>query len=230
MIRPLATKYIRTYFPSYFKGYVFGSPVVETPEEGGEETEEEEEETEEEEEETPTEEVTTYITDSLDIANSTSFTPLVDTTYLKNKTEFSAKMVVDVDATSEGILLEAGRTGQGFILYAYQGNLVVSGGAGTNVETNPDSIFGETPLPTGSVIEVVATLSYIRVYCDGTKVIDATGTIPTRVTGNDAGAFGKVGGNYVVSNRAGYSSTNVGTYNKTLTSCHVWLEVPEEIS
>lgn len=108
---------------------------------------------------------------------------------------------------SNGVILEAGGTTFGTILYCLNGNLYFSAGAGATVNaTNSIQVTVALPKAYGR-LEVSTSLSACRVYFNGVQI--ATGTVigtPTSLAGSDGGAAGLIGGSATPANLAGWTA------------------------
>lgn len=143
--------------------------------------------------------------------------------------EATCRVVCDITPADNGILMEAGASGSGLVLYAYNGNIYFQCGDGSNYGSDSDTAEISAPIPSESsrgtsrlVVEWSASSVEGRaaLYLDG--VVQGTDTFNNPdLAGNNPGGIGLVHSG-VAANRAGYNSTsNPGGFTGTVHFCDI---------
>jgi hypothetical protein len=142
---------------------------------------------------------------------------------LNSTTSASVRVDVIISNTDDGILMEAGATGVGAILYVYGGVLYFQCGDGSAFGTAANRAETSYTLPAGEfnyIVEWSADTSNTVLYIDGVEVdsqIYSSGT----VTGSDDGTLGEIK-NFCAANRGGWTADGTGVYTNTITKCDIF--------
>lgn len=123
-----------------------------------------------------------------------------DTDYfdLSPSTVASARVVVDLEAGDDGIIMEAGANGDGLALFTDGSTLYFACGDGTGTSSDDRTAWIEASMPTGNnvVIEWSASAdsNSAALYVNGTKVGSDTFTEENIAGGNEGSIAGERGG------------------------------------
>ena len=142
---------------------------------------------------------------------------------LDNTTSASVRVDATISNTDDGVLMEAGGTGAGVILYVYDGVLYFQCGSGAAYGTGSTTAEVSYTLPTGEfdyVIEWSADTSNAVLYVNGLEV-DSQTYFNSVLTGSDHGTVGEIW-NSVAANRGGWVTGDLGTYTNTITKCDIF--------
>ena len=142
---------------------------------------------------------------------------------LGNTTSASVRVDATISNIDDGVLMEAGGSGQGTILYVYSGVLYFQCGDGSAYGTASDRAEVSYTLPTGEfryIIEWSADTSNAVLYVNGLLVGSQTFS-DDRLAGSDDGTVGEIW-NSVVVNRGGWVPGDLGTYTNTITKCDIF--------
>jgi len=147
------------------------------------------------------------------------------TSYLTLSEATSASVRVDatISNTDDGVLMEAGGSGQGVILYVYSGVLYFQCGKGTAYGTASNRAEVSYTLPTGEfgyIIEWSADTSNAVLYVNG-LVVDSQAFSEVLLAGSNVGTLGEVEG-LVPVNRGGWTTDGAGVYTNTITKCDIF--------
>jgi len=150
-------------------------------------------------------------------------------TSLNAASQATVRTAVLLDSTQTGFLYEAGASGQGLVLYVWDGKIYAQAGDGStsggNIEisyTIPASIT--TSNVTMIVYSVnITTGSSANLYVNGQLVSTASGSTNTQVAGTDEGGTGKTYDNTPVTRVTAGSETYTGTIYETLTWKNVFV-------
>jgi hypothetical protein len=147
-----------------------------------------------------------------------------DYTELRNAQSASVRVEATIANTDSGILMEAGASGVGLVLYVYSGVLYFQCGDGDSFGTS--SVTSETSytLPAGTITPIIewsGDTSNAVLYIDGVEV-DSQTYSSSALAGNNSGTVGQVMQD-VAENRGGWTNTNLGSYTNTITRCDIFL-------
>ena len=150
-------------------------------------------------------------------------------TSLNAASQATVRTAVLLDSTQTGFLYEAGASGQGLVLYVWDGKIYAQAGDGStsggNIEisyTIPASIT--TSNVTMIVYSVnITTGSSANLYVNAQLVSTASGSTNTQVAGTDEGGTGKTYDNTPVTRVTAGSETYTGTIYETLTWKNVFV-------
>jgi hypothetical protein len=137
----------------------------------------------------------------------------------------SASVRVDavISNTDDGILMESGATGNGAILYVYDGVLYFQCGQGGAFGTAANRAETSYTLPSGEfdyIVEWSADTTNAVLYVNG-LVADSQIYSFDNVSGSDAGTIGQ-SINSVAVNRGGWNGDGDGVYTNTITKCDIF--------
>tara|TARA_R110000822_G_scaffold23472_1_gene72554 strand:+ start:290 stop:895 length:606 start_codon:yes stop_codon:yes gene_type:complete len=161
-----------------------------------------------------------YVTDGMTLTREW----LVGTTSyfdLSDITAASARVDVTASPTDTGVIMEAGGTFIGLVMYVYNGVMYFQCGEGSAFGSSSGRAELSYTLPVGEddyVFEWSADVSNAVLYVNGLKVSEQTFTFQT-VAGGDAGAVGRIALDTPI-NRGGFVSTHSASiYTNTITKC-----------
>jgi hypothetical protein len=142
---------------------------------------------------------------------------------LGSATSASVRVDATILNTDDGILMEAGGTGAGLILYTFGGFIYFQCGNGTAFGTaaNRAEVSYELPVGTTSpVIEWSADTSKAVLYINGQEV-DSQTFSNASISGADNGTIGQVNSAVAV-NRGGWNADGAGSSPSTINLCHIF--------
>jgi len=142
---------------------------------------------------------------------------------LGNTTSASVRVDATISNTDDGILMEAGGTGEGVILYVYNSVLYFQCGSGSAYGTASNRAEVSYTLPVGEsdyIIECSADTSNAVLYVNG-LVVGSQAFSESKLAGSDGGTLGEVQG-LVAVNRGGWTTDGAGVYTNTITKCDVF--------
>jgi hypothetical protein len=143
---------------------------------------------------------------------------------LSESTVASVRVDAVISNTDDGILMEAGATGSGLVLYVYDGVLYFQCGNGSAFGTASNRAETSYTLPVGEfnyIIEWSATNTNNSVlYVNGVSV-DSQSFSNYLLSGSNDGTFGEVE-NSVAVNRGGWTGDADGVYTNTITKCDIF--------
>jgi hypothetical protein len=145
-------------------------------------------------------------------------------TELASSTSASVRVDATIDNSNDGILMEAGATGAGLILYVYSGVLYFQCGSGSSFGTSSDRAETSYTLPIGQdnyIVEWSANADNAVLYVNG-AIVDSQTYSNTLIAGSDAGTVGQVNSVSPV-NRGGWTSNGQGNFPNTITKCDIFL-------
>jgi hypothetical protein len=143
---------------------------------------------------------------------------------LDSATTASARVDVTISNTDSGILMEAGGTGHGAVLYVYNGVLYFQCGNGSDYGVNYDRAEISYTLPVGQfnyIIEWSADRSSNAVLYVNGVIVGSQTFSNSYLAGSDPGTVGKVH-SIVAVNRGGWTSSGSGVYTNTITKCDIF--------
>jgi hypothetical protein len=137
---------------------------------------------------------------------------------------YSASVRVDatISNTDDGILMEAGATGTGLILYVYSGVLYFQCGDGSAFGTAPNRAEVSYIIPTGEfnyIVEWSSDGTNTVLYVNGLPVDSQTSN--NNLSGTDAGTLGEVEGGCAV-NRGGWTVEGNGVFTGNIGLCNIF--------
>jgi hypothetical protein len=142
---------------------------------------------------------------------------------LSNTTASSVRVDAKISNTDDGILMEAGASTLGLILYVYNGVLYFQCGDGTAYGTANNRAEVSYTLPVGEsdyIIECSADTSNAVLYVNGLVVGSQTFS-EAFVGGTNDGTVGQVEFAAAV-NRGGWIVDGSGLYTNTITKCDIF--------
>ena len=142
---------------------------------------------------------------------------------LESATVASVRVDATISNTDDGILMEAGATTSGLILYIYNGALYFQCGNGGNYGTQPNRAEVSYTLPVGEsdyIIEWSADTSNAVLYINGLAVGSQTFS-NLQLAGADNGTVGEVE-NACAVNRGGWTADGAGVYTNAITLCSIF--------
>ena len=143
---------------------------------------------------------------------------------LGSATSASVRVDATISNTDDGILMEAGGSGSGAVLYVHSGVLYFQCGRGGVYGTDSDTAEVSYTLPVGEfdyIIEWSADTSNAVLYVNGLLVASQTFSNSV-LSGTDDGTLGRVE-TAVAANRGGWTSDGSGVYTNTITKCDVFV-------
>jgi hypothetical protein len=145
-------------------------------------------------------------------------------TTLSSATSSSCRVDATISSTDTGILMEAGATGAGLILYVYNGILYFQCGDGSAFGTSAGTSETSYTLPASSAsytIEWSADTSNSVLYVDGV-LVDSQAFSNGNICGSDGGTLGQVFSAAPV-NRGGWTANGDGPYTSSISKCDIFL-------
>lgn len=136
----------------------------------------------------------------------------------------SAAIECTIQASDTGLLMEAGGTGSGLIVYVHSGVLYAQFGVGTSAGPGANTAeVSWTITGSGSrLIEWSANGTNAVLYVDGVLIASDAFSNAT-IAGGNVGGLGNVRGDNVAANRAGIATTTgSGNYSGTLTEARIY--------
>jgi hypothetical protein len=144
-------------------------------------------------------------------------------TGLSSSSAASARVDAVISNTDDGILMEAGASYIGLILYVYDGVLYFQCGDGSAFGSASNRAEVSYTLPVGEfnyIIEWSANTSNAVLYVNGLAV-GSQAFSKDEITGSDEGTVGQVRLQVAV-NRGGWTAGNSGVYTNTITKCDIF--------
>jgi hypothetical protein len=145
-------------------------------------------------------------------------------TELSNAQSASVRVDATIANTDSGILMEAGASGVGLVLYVYSGVLYFQCGNGGSFGTSAGTSETSYTLPAGTITPIIewsADTSNAVLYIDGVEV-DSEPFSSSAIAGGNAGTVGEVEDDCAV-NRGGWTSEGDGSYANSITRCDIFL-------
>jgi hypothetical protein len=142
---------------------------------------------------------------------------------LQNSTAASARVDAVISNTDDGILMEAGASYIGLILYVYDGVLYFQCGDGSAFGSASDRAEVSYTLPVGEfnyIIECSANTSNAVLYVNGLAV-GSQAFSKNGIAGSDEGTVGQVRLQVAV-NRGGWTAGDSGVYTNNITKCDIF--------
>ena len=143
---------------------------------------------------------------------------------LGDKSSGSARVDATISNTDSGILMEAGGSTVGLILYVYAGVLYFQCGRASAFGTAADRSETSYILPTGQfdyIVEWSANTQNAVLYINGLEV-DSQNYSYTAISGSNEGTVGEIK-DAVAVNRGGWTANAAGVYSNTITKCDVFV-------
>jgi hypothetical protein len=142
---------------------------------------------------------------------------------LGNSTSASVRVDATISNTDTGILMEAGATGDGLILYIFSGVLYFQCGEGSAFGTAANRAELSYTLPAGTITPIVewsADTSNAVLYIDGQEV-DSQAFSNSAIAGGNEGTIGRVFDQVAV-NRGGWTAGGQGDFSGTIGLCRIF--------
>jgi hypothetical protein len=142
---------------------------------------------------------------------------------LGNATAASVRVDATISNTDDGILMEAGATFSGLVLYVYDGALYFQCGDGSAFGTASNRAETSYTLPAGEfnyIVEWSANTTNSALYVNG-LIVDSQSFSNVGISGADDGGFGQSVSSVAV-NRGGWSGNGSGVYSNTITKCDIF--------
>jgi hypothetical protein len=142
---------------------------------------------------------------------------------LSNATSASVRVDATISNTDSGILMEAGGSSDGLIMYVFAGVLYFQCGDGSAFGSGGSRAELSYTLPVGTttpIIEWSADGSNAVLYVGGVEV-DSQTFSNSLISGGDAGTVGRVANTCAV-NRGGWSSDGAGDFSGTIALCNIF--------